>query len=152
MATPNGSKRPVWEDQFNDPTLSGLRRGLNAEATELFDAVHKHLLGLNGVGTSFVWHGANWRWTIEYRIRQSKDPIAVVVPSPENLQLAIPLERRLARSLSNKRLKRSVREGLDLAQDPFDTHWGVWSIQPGMVEDIVDLVETKRRHLAKQAG
>ena len=151
MATSNGYKRPAWEDQFNEPTIPALRAALDADTTRLFDSVHRSLLAIDGVGTSFVWHGASWRWTIEYRTRGCKDALAVLVPSPENLQLAIPLERELARSLSGKRLKRAVRDGLELAADPFDTRWGVWSIQAGMVDDVIDLVELKRRH-GKQVG
>jgi len=44
------------------------------------------------------------------------------------------------------------RDGLELAQDPFDTRWGVWSIQAeGLLHDVVDLIERKLRHLNRQA-
>ena len=152
MTASSGYTRPVWEDRFNRPALGELRGGLDATATKLFNTVHRHLTSLDGVGTSFAWHGESWRWTIEYRTRGAEDPLAVMVPSPENLQLAIPLKRDLARTISTRRMKRAVRDGLELAQDPFDTHWGVWSLQPGLIEDIVDLVELKRRHLGQQAG
>jgi hypothetical protein len=152
MTAEQGYQRSAWENRFHPPTLDGLRGGLASGMTKLFDSVHKQLSGLEGVGTTFAWRGESWRWTIEYRTRRSEEPLAVLVPSPENLQLAVPFERELAQSISTRRMKRAVRDGLELAQDPFDTHWGVWSLQPGLIEDVVDLVELKRRHLAKQSA
>jgi hypothetical protein len=50
-------------------------------------------------------------------------------------------------------MKRAVRDGVDLAQDPFDTRWGVWSIHAeSLLEEVVDLIELKLRHEAKQVG
>ena len=62
------------------------------------------------------------------------------------------MERGFARSLPTRRMKRTLRDGLELAQDPFDTRWGVWSIQAeGLLHDVVDLIERKLRHLNRQA-
>ena len=77
----------------------------------------------------------------------------MIVPSPSDLQLAVPLERNFTSTLPVKRMKRAVRDGLDLASEPFDTRWGVWSIQaPTMVDDLEDLVAMKHQHLAKVAS
>ena len=152
MTADKGYKRSAWEDRFNRPTMDGLRGNLTGEEAKLFNAIHKQVSSLEGVVTSFVWRGVSWRWTIEFRTRLSDEPLAVLIPAPENVQLAVPFDRKLARSISTRRMKRAVRDGLELAQDPFDTHWGVWCLQSGLIEEVVDLVEMKRRHLAKQAG
>jgi hypothetical protein len=151
-----GSKayeRVAWEDRFNRPTVRRLRAGLDDNAARLFDVLRGHLLDLDGVTEGFAWRGDCWRWTIEYRIKRSEDPLAIVIPSPADLQLAIPMDRKFARSLTTRRMKRAVRDGVDLAGDPFDTRWGVWSIHAeGLLEDVVDLAERKLRHEAKQVG
>jgi hypothetical protein len=146
-------ERVAWEDRFNRPTVNRLRAGLDDKAVKLFDVLRSHLLELDGVTEGFAWRGDCWRWTIEYRIKRCQDPLAIVIPSPTDLQLAVPMDRKFARSLTSRRMKRAVRDGVDLAQDPFDTRWGVWSIPAeGLLEDVVDLIELKLRHEAKQVG
>jgi hypothetical protein len=145
--------RNSWEDRFNRPTVGRLRSGLDGNSTKLFDRLRRHLLEIEGVSEGFAWQGDCWRWTIEYRTKLSKEPLAILIPSPVDLQLAVPMDRKFARTLTARRMKRAVRDGVDLAQEPFDTRWGVWSIHAeGLLEDVVDLVELKLRHEAKQVG
>lgn len=153
MVSPKGYERSAWEDRFNRPTIERLRTCLGAAAAKLFDRVRRDLLSLEGVTEGFAWHGDCWRWTIEFRTKHSDEPLAVIVPSPHDLQLAVPLDPEFVGSLPQRRMKRSVRDGLGLAQEPFDTRWGVWSIQSGgLLEDLVDLVEQKLQHLSRRAG
>ncbi len=153
MVSPTGYERAAWEDRFNRPTIETLRASLSSAAARLLTQLRRHLLALDGVTEGFSWHGDCWRWTIEYYTDHSDEPLALLVPSPTDLQLAMPLEREFVRSLSMRRMKRSVREGIGLAQDPFDTRWGVWSIQTeGLLEDLTDLVEHKLRDQARRAG
>jgi hypothetical protein len=153
MAGTTAYEKFAWEDRFNRPTVRRLRAGLHGKPAELFDLLRRHLLELGGVTEGYAWRGDCWRWTIEYRTKLSEEPLAIVIPSPQDLQLAVPMERKFARSLAGRRMKRAVRDGVDLAQDPFDTRWGIWSIQAeGLLEDVVDLIELKLRHEAKQVG
>lgn len=153
MAKPKTYERIAWEDRFNRPTAELLREGLRGPARKCFDRFRRHVLALEAVSEDFAWHGACWRWTIEYRSDLSDEPLAVIVPSPADLQVAVPLERELVRMLSTRRMKRALRDGVGLAQDPFDTRWGVWSIEAeGLLDDITDLLELKLRHQAKQVG
>ena len=153
MVSPTGYERAAWEDRFNRPTIGALRASLSSAAAKLFTQLRRHLLALDGVTEGFSWHGDCWRWTIEYYTDHSDEPLALLVPSPTDLQLAMPLEREFVRSLPMRRMKRSVREGIGLAQDPFDTRWGVWSIQSeGLLEDLTDLIEHKLRDQARRAG
>jgi hypothetical protein len=145
--------RLAWEDRFNRPTARRLRAGLDGKAAKLFDQLRRHLLELDGVTEGYAWRGDCWRWTIEYRTKLSKDPLAIVIPSPLDLQVAVPMEREFVRTMATRRMKRAMRDGVDLAQEPFDTRWGVWSITAeGLLEDVIDLIELKLRHGAKQVG
>ena len=153
MPSSTGYERSAWEDRFNRPTVKDLQAGLEPAAAKLFDLLRRQLMGLKGVREQLIWHGDCWRWTIEYRTRRCDDPLAVVVPSPEDLQLAVPLERDLAATLSDRRMTRALKDGLGLAQEPFDSRWGVWSIQAAsLLEDLVDLLELKLHYLAKRTG
>ena len=146
-------QRLPWKDHFNQPAAGQLRKALPAEAAETFDNLRKHLLALDGVEERLGWYGHCWHWTLVYQTAHAKDPLAVVIPSPEDLQLAIPLEPGFAKSLPLKRMKRAVREGLDLAREPFDTRWAVWSLQmPRLIDDLIDLIDLKLRHLGRKAG
>jgi hypothetical protein len=153
MVSPKGYERSAWEDRFNRPTVDLLKIPLGEVVAKRFNYLRRDLRSLEGVTESFAWRGYCWRWTIEFHTAHSDEPLAVLVPSPTDLQLAVPLDRDFVRSLPQRGLKPSIRDGIGLAQDPFDTRWGVWSVHSvGLVEDLVDLVELKLRHLARQVG
>jgi hypothetical protein len=141
-------ERPPREDRFNRPSPQTLRRGLSGDAARLFDRTRKHLLNLDGVEEQVVWYGRNWCWSIAFVTKRNADPLAVLIPSPEDLQLAMPLDLEFITNLPVKRMKRSLRDGLDLASEPFDTRWGIWSIQPGgVLDDLKDLVDRRFAHV-----
>ena len=146
-------RRLPWKDRFNRPAVDRLREGLADDAIAIFDELREALLGLEGVEETLAWYGHSWYWTIAYRTRHAEEPLAVIIPSPDDLQLAAPVDADFFKSLSFKRMKRSLREGLDLAREPFHTRWAVWSVQaPRLSDDVIDLIEAKLRHLAKMAG
>jgi hypothetical protein len=63
------------------------------------------------------------------------------------------MDEEFTRGLPIQRLKRAVRDGLDLAQEPYNSRWGVWSItSTSLIEDLQDLIEMKLKHLMKAAG
>ena len=146
-------ERSVWADQFTQPSVEQLRMELPAAARHLFDAVRKHLHEINGIREELAWYGDCWHWCVVYRTRLSDDPLAVMIPCPSDLQLALPLDKEFMNSLPIKRMKRAVRDGLELAQEPFDSRWGVWSlVGSSLLDDLQDLIELKLKHLAKRAG
>jgi hypothetical protein len=134
--------RRAWDDRYNQPTAEQLREALPTEVGELFDALRGFLCELDNVTEAMCWNGECWRWTLEYRLPQHEEPLAVLIPSPEDLQLAMPVSPDLPESLPARPLKRAVREGLELGLAPFDTRWGVWSISyPKIVEELASIVE-----------
>ena len=142
----------AWQDRFSRPSIHHLREDLHGPARQAFDSLVSGLRGVSDLSEACAWHGECWRWTVEFRIAGSMEPLAVIIPCPADLQLAMPLTHEFVRSLPLKRLKRSIRDGLELAQEPFDTHWGVWSIDSaGLIDDLLDLVEMKQQHLARRA-
>ena len=144
--------RMAWQDRFTRPSVEELRNDLHGPRRQAFDALIDGFRELGQLTEFRIWHGDCWRWTVEFRAAGSIEPLAAIIPCPTDLQLAMPLSREFARSLPLNRLKRSVRDGLELAQEPFDSHWCVWSIDSaGLVDDLLDLVELKQQHLVRRA-
>ena len=153
MAVARTYDRLAWEARFNEPTASQLRGGLGTDDAKRMDRVRRSLLRMDGVAEGFQWYGECWRWSIEYRTKLSAEPLAVLIPSPDDLRLAIPVPGEFLRTLSPSRLPRVVREGLDMARESFDSRWGLWSLDSAVIIDgLIDLIESKLNHLAKQAG
>ena len=153
MAVAKSYDRVAWEARFNEPTADQLRAGLPPAAARLMDRVRRSLNQLDGVVEGLRWYGECWRWSIEYRTDHSAEPLALLIPSPHDLRLAVPLTCEFLRALPTSRLPRTVRDGLELARESFDSRWGLWSLDSAVIIDnLVDLIESKLRHLAKQAG
>ncbi|MFO0874888.1 MAG: hypothetical protein U0575_13080 [Phycisphaerales bacterium] len=109
-----------------------------------------HEVGL--VVESVAWHGESWKWTVEFRPFAGGLCSAMLVPAPDNAQLAIPVTREFIQALPMKRLKKAIREGLELASEPFDTHLAVWPLVGGpIISDLHDLLQRRVKHLARKA-
>ncbi len=140
-------ERLPWQDRFNEPSPKVLRSGLSADTAGYFDRARSNLLDMDGVQEAVAWYGQCWCWAIEYRTNGSDDPLALLIPSPCDLQFAMPLDKQFITTLPVARMKRAVRDGLELAQEPFDTNWGIWSLQQGnLLEDMEDLARRKLKH------
>lgn len=145
-------KPACWTDEFNVPTPDALRRELVEESREVFDQLRKLMNGFEGVQEQCRWYGDCWHWTLAYlldeqAIRDPSDdwePLGLVIPAPEDVQLAMSLDNDFVASLNTRRLKRGVRDGLELGSSPFTTRWGVWSIStPGLLAELAGLVKQK---------
>ena len=139
-----------WQDRFNEPTPKALRQGLPAPLMKVFDQARAKILKLDGITESMQWYGDCYRWSLEYRLdRNSSDPLAVLVPAPFDLQLAVPIEEGFLASLPPRGGRRAVSEGLVVAQEAFDTNWAIWSLTPdGILGDVLRIVERKLKHVA----
>ena len=147
MAVSTGTRLPR-DDRFTEPNAEQLRDGLTRESLPLFDTLREHLLSLEGVTEQVAWYGISWRWSLEYRRSGDDDALAVLVPCPDDLRLAMPIDQGFINSLRKRQLKRAVRDGLELASEPFDTRWGVWSVPfANLVDDLRSLVNLKARYL-----
>ena len=153
MSNPPTYERLTWIDRFNVPTIEKLRQDLPPHAQETFDDFHGQFQEITGIEAQPMWYGHSWYWAIGYSWGPSGTPLAVIVPNPEDLQLAIQFDRDLIESMPMERMKRAVRDGLDLAREPFHTQWAVWSIAgTKLVDDLLQVIELKRQHLASKAG
>ncbi len=143
----------AWSDQFSQPTEKELRALLQKPGSTLFDRTIRLFDGLSGVRREMVWYGQPWRWTVTYRTKLSEEPLAVLVPNPEDLQLAMPMDQDFAESLVERKPKKTVHDGLDMVRAPFDSRWGVWSlIAAGIVDELHQIAELNLERLSLAAG
>ena len=137
-----------WTDQFRTPTVTQLRNNLQAGAADFFDRTRKTLLKMGGLVEHPRWYGDCWFWSLGYFIENEDtaddNPMALLIPATEDLQLAMPLEKEFMATLNVRRLKRAIRDGLDIGQEPFHTRWAIWSLTAGNVTDEVLWVVTSR--------
>lgn len=143
--------RSIWSDQFNTPTVASLRGALDEQSTQLFDQAHAMFHGLDEIVESIRWYGDCWHWTIEYTLEDhhdESDAIGLIIPSPEDLQLAIPMTESFHSTVPTKRMKRTIKDGFELATQPFHTSFAVWSLaSSGMIVDLGQLAKLKMKHL-----
>jgi len=133
-----------WTNRFTTPSSSDLLSVLPADAAACYTKFRDLLLDLDGVSSMVAWYSEPWRWT-ECFVRKSDDePLGILVPNPEDLQFAMPLDRAVADALAEQRLKRTILDGLEMSRDPFDTRWSVWSVtSTSIVDDLHTLVRQK---------
>ncbi|MBG83810.1 MAG: hypothetical protein CMJ40_04600 [Phycisphaerae bacterium] len=145
-------KPASWTDEFNVPTPEALRKELVEESTETFDQLRKLMNGFDGVTEDCRWYGDCWHWSLTYLLDEQPfrepsdewDPLALIIPAPEDVQLAISMTPEFASSINTRRLKRGVRDGLELGSPPFTTRWAVWSIPtPGLLPELAGLIKQK---------
>ncbi len=142
-----------WADRFNVPTVDRLAQSLTGEPATLFRQTRRMLHDVTLTHESVAWRGECWKWTIEFRTAPNEDLFAIVIPSPELVQLAVPMSREFLAGLPMRRLKKAVREGLDLASEPFDTNLAIWAVaNGGLVADLKDLLQRRIRPRSRKTG
>jgi len=143
--------RVSWEDRFNKPTVSKLRGELTSDAADLFDVARETFKNVCKPGEAVVWKGDCWKWTLEFRSKRKGMPLAVIIPNPNDLQIAIPVDPEFVRAMWKRQMKKSVREGLELAAKPYDTEWCIWYINTKpMLEEVIELVKQKVKFTPKK--
>tara|TARA_B100000959_G_C14739265_1_gene524341 strand:- start:253 stop:702 length:450 start_codon:yes stop_codon:yes gene_type:complete len=139
----------IWTDQFNQPTVDDLRSLALLEAKKAFDKTKSEILALENVNVEVKWYGDCWFWTIAFMSDFIDEPLAIMITAEENLQIASPLTHDFIDQLSTRRLKRFVRDGLELAMVPHRTNWAVWSIPTiNAVQDVMPVLKAKQKFYA----
>jgi hypothetical protein len=137
----------IWTDEFNTPTVDGLRKLVISDAKKAFDKTISKVHALGEVREELRWYGDCWYWCVALMSENIEDPLAILIPFPEDLQIATTLSHEFIDQLSTRRLKRFVRDGLELAMAPHQTNWAIWSIPtPMAVEDVMPVIKNKYKY------
>lgn len=140
--------RSNWTNEFSTPTVDSLRGDIEQPTQALFDQARTMFMDLEEIEEGFCWYGECWHWAITFSLADHEDdtPLGIIIPSPEDLQVAMPMDQEFHASVPTKRMKRMIKDGFELAADPFHTSWAVWSISTtSMLTDIGQLAKQKLR-------
>lgn len=141
----------IWTDEFNTPTVEGLRKLVVSDAKKAFDKAISKMHALGEIREELRWYGDCWYWCVALMSEHMDDPLAILIPFPEDLQIATTLSHEFIDQLSTRRLKRFVRDGLELAMVPHQTNWAIWSIPtPMAVEDVMPVIKNKFKYYTQQ--
>tara|TARA_B100000809_G_scaffold250535_1_gene283098 strand:+ start:586 stop:1038 length:453 start_codon:yes stop_codon:yes gene_type:complete len=133
-----------WTDEYNTPSITDLRKLVINDAKKAFDKAISKIQALGDIEIRPQWYGEAWFWTVAFYPKGSDTPLAIIVPSPEDIQIATQLTHEFIDQLSTRRLKRFVRDGLELAMRPHDTDWAYWLIPTAKaVEDVMPVLKSK---------
>ena len=133
----------IWTDEFKTPTVEGLRKLLLNDCKKAFDKASSKIHALGEIREELIWFGDCWFWTVAFMTEYSQQPLAIIVPFEEDMQIASPMSHAFIKQLSTRRLKRFVRDGVELAMPPHETEWAVWSAAtPAAVEDIMPVLKS----------
>jgi len=136
----------IWTDEYNKPSVDALRKLALNDAKKAFDKAKSKIVSLENIDVEVRWYGDGWFWSIAFISEFLEEPLAIMIPAEENLQIAAPLTHEFLDQLSTRRLKRFVRDGLELAMPPHRTSWAVWSIPTtNAVEDVMPVLKSKQR-------
>ena len=93
----SNSTNSIWMDEFSTPTIESLRGELPAASRSLFDQAKSIFMDLDEIEQGFAWHGDCWHWVITFSLADHDDelPLGIIIPSPEDLQVAIPMDREV---------------------------------------------------------
>ena len=163
-------QRKPWEDRFRVPTMSELRADLpNApEAPKYWDRMVEFLDGL-GCQSEVRWFGPTWRWCPAWMApglpAHTENIVGLIVPSPTDLQIALPSDQAFVESLPVKMVRAKIRESLSLTLPPYETHWAwtslvyhldgktTWTIERNQVmEDFLELIRRRLKFLTEQTA
>lgn len=146
--------RSPWTDRFTTPAPKDLRAGLTSAHAGLFDRLVKGLEAIEGLEETPLWYAEPWFWTLAWQTPlDAERPLAVIVPRPEDLQVAMPMDAALADRLAGGKIRKSIAEGIDMVREPYDSTWAVWSLTTtGEVDDVLGLCRKKLEYLQERAS
>jgi len=134
----------IWTDEFNKPKIDGLRDLLDSELQKVFNKVKAKIMELGDVEEDVMWFGECWFWSVAFKIEGNDEPLAILIPSAEDFQIASPLQGDFLEQLSTRRLKRFVRDGIELAMPPHETNWAIWSVSTiPAIDDVMPVLKSK---------
>lgn len=142
---PTHDKRPPWQNQFETPTIDDLRTDLPLPSVELFDEIRTAIMAYDNIVERKKWYGDCWFWTLGFYLEDEATeedlPVLLLIPAPEDLQVAMPFDGQCLEELNTRRMKRAIRDGLDLAREPYSTEWAIWPLNArNMLDDLYAII------------
>jgi len=93
----------IWTDEYNEPSVDNLRKLVILDAKKAFDKTRSKIHALGAYDEKVLWFGDCWFWTIAFVSENMDKPLAILIPSAEDLQIASPLTHEFIEQLSTRR-------------------------------------------------
>lgn len=162
MAKKTFNVRSPWEDRWREPSLDELLKPYKENSKKVTDLFFKKMGEIDDTSWRIVWHGAAWRWTVEFVLGSAESDagesgedgvvLCYFVPRPEQPTISIPLTDEAIAALPMRRLNRYVRDGIRSSKRAVDLHWATWTPTAGAeIEYLIDLIQRKRKWLLAAA-
>jgi len=143
------STRLPWTDRFTKPQIDELSAHYDSVTGNLFDAARRSVSEPEAVEERLEWQGLPWRWTLVFE-RQG-DPtraLAYLVPDPQSPKLSIPLTTEMIRLLPLKRMKKTIRDGIEMGNTINSTVWACWDLgSENQLDEILDILSRKLAYI-----
>ena len=95
----------IWTDEYNAPSIDGLRNLTINDAKKAFDKAKSKIIALENVDLTVKWYGEGWFWTVAFISEFTDEPLAIMIPAEENLQIASPLTHDFIEQLSTRQIE-----------------------------------------------
>ena len=143
------STRLPWTDRFSKPDIRDLSAPYDNAAEALFAAARKSVAEPDAVEEHISWQGLPWRWTLVFE--HPGDPtraFAYLVPDPHAPKISIPLTAEMIQRLPMRRMKKTIRDGIDSGNRVNSVVWACWDLgSENQLEDILDIVSRKLAYI-----
>jgi len=150
MAQSNFRTRLAWEDRWNTPDREALIEPIKMPAKRAVEHLLDELAAIDNVKVAKTYFGPGWKWSFQFTLHndegQAVDVLAYVVPNPEGPLACVPLTDQIVDALPQRKLPRSIKDGLKSAKRAVSTHWASWSINNSTdFKAVMELIEHKIR-------
>ena len=146
--------RLPWTDRFSKPEVGDLSAHYDGVVGALFDAARRSVAEPESVEERLVWQGLPWRWTLVFE--HPGDPtkaFAYLVPDPQAPKISIPLTSEMIQRLPMRRMKKTIRDGIDSGNRVNSVVWACWDIgSENQLDEILDIVSCKLAYIEEHAG
>lgn len=149
---PLSSNRLPWNDRFSKPEVDQLSAHYDGSACALFDSARKNVSQSESVEERLAWQGLPWRWTLVFE--HPSDPtraFAYLVPDPATPKISVPLTPEMIQRLPLKRMKKTIRDGIETGNRINSVIWACWDIgSENQLDEILDIVNCKLAYIEEQ--
>lgn len=146
---PLETTRLPWTDRFTKPQVDELSAHYDSATGELFAHARRSVSEPEAVEERLEWQGLPWRWTLVFE-RQG-DPtraLAYLVPDPQTPKISIPLTAEMIQLLPLKRMKKTIRDGIEMANSINSVVWACWDLgTENQLDEILDILSRKLSYI-----
>ncbi|MFN0134178.1 MAG: hypothetical protein ACKVW3_16815 [Phycisphaerales bacterium] len=154
LRMPRQPAKPAWQDRYQPPEVRALAASMPRPQRSEFEFMRKSILALEHFEEHLTWRGVPWGWTIEFHADDTEPRAsawAYLIPNPATPWLCTPLLTDIITPLlTNKKLPRTIRDGIVLGKQVRGMTWVQWTLDCRATSE--EVLAVLRRKLEAGAG